>query len=128
MIFINVSAEECEECKCSQDDNGSLVCKKEGAYHFKGRDVNLVAVNGFPTSFRRVQIGFVPSDRDTFLAAAQKAGIKLVEPKVVFLIQGEDRVGAVTEVDLPPENDTSYNIVKGGIYGQKKVHTGTNHQ
>ena len=30
--------------------------------------------------------------------------------------------------DLPPENDTRYNIVKGGIDSEKKVHTGTNHQ
>jgi len=30
--------------------------------------------------------------------------------------------------DVPPGNDTRYNIVKGGIDGKKKVHTGTNHQ
>jgi len=40
----------------------------------------------------------VPSDRDAFLAAAQKATIKLVGPEVAFLIQGEDRVGTVAEV------------------------------
>ena len=64
----------------------------------KAEGVNLVAVNGFPTSFRRAQIDFVPSDREAFLTAAQKAGIKLVGPKVAFLIQGEDRIGTVTEV------------------------------
>ena len=31
-------------------------------------------------------------------------------------------------IDVPPGNDTRYNIVKGGIDGQKKVHAGTNHQ
>ena len=60
--------------------------------------VNLIALNGFPTSTRRAQLNLVPSDRDAFLAAAQKAGIKLVGPKVAFLIQGEDRVGAVADV------------------------------
>jgi len=64
----------------------------------KAEGINLVAVNGFPTSARRAQLDFVPSDRDAFLAAAQKAGIKLVGPKVAFLIQGEDLVGAVADV------------------------------
>ncbi len=31
-------------------------------------------------------------------------------------------------LDLPPENDTSYNIVKGGIDGQERLYTGTNYQ
>jgi hypothetical protein len=64
----------------------------------KAEGVNLVAFNGFPTSARRAQLVFVPSDRDAFLAAAQKAGIKLVGPKVAFLIQGDDRVGAVADI------------------------------
>jgi len=64
----------------------------------KAGSVNLIALNGFPTSTRRAQLDLVPSDRDAFLAAAQKAGIKLVGPKVAFLIQGEDRVGAVADI------------------------------
>jgi len=64
----------------------------------KARGANLIALNGFPTSARRAQLAFVPSDRDAFLAAARKAGIKLKGPKVAFLIQGEDRVGAVAAV------------------------------
>jgi len=64
----------------------------------KAKGVNLVAFNGFPTSARRAQLAFVPSDRDAFVAAAQKAGIKLVGPKVAFLVQGKDRVGAVADV------------------------------
>jgi len=64
----------------------------------KAGGANLIALNGFPTSMRRAQLDFVPSDRDAFLAAAQKAGIKLAGPKVAFLIQGEDRVGAVADV------------------------------
>ncbi len=64
----------------------------------KAGGVNLIALNGFPTSTRRAQLDFVPSDRDAFLTAAQKAGIKLVGPKTAFLIQGDDRVGAVADI------------------------------
>jgi hypothetical protein len=64
----------------------------------KAGGVNLIALNGFPTSTRRAQLDFVPSDRDAFLAATKKVGIKLVGPKVAFLIQGEDRVGAVADI------------------------------
>ena len=64
----------------------------------KAGGVNLIAYNGFPISARRAQLVFVPSDRDAFLAAARQAGIKLVGPKIAFLIQGEDRVGAVADI------------------------------
>jgi len=64
----------------------------------KAGGINLISLNGFPTGTRRAQIDLVPSDRDAFLVTAQKVGIKLVGPKVAFLIQGEDRVGAVADV------------------------------
>ncbi len=64
----------------------------------KAGGVNLTAYNGFPISTRRAQLVFVPSDRDAFLAAARQAGIRLVGPKIAFLIQGEDRVGAVADI------------------------------
>jgi len=65
---------------------------------FKKANVNLVAFNGFPSSVRRAQLDFVPSDRDKFLAAAQSARIKIVGPRVAFLIQGQDHVGVVADV------------------------------
>ena len=64
----------------------------------KAEGVNLVAHIGFPTSWGRAQLDFVPSDKDAFLAAAKKAGIKMVGPKIAFLIQGEDRLGAVADI------------------------------
>ena len=64
----------------------------------KAGGANMIALNGFPTSTRRAQLAFVPSNRDAFLAAARKAGIKMVGPKVAFLTQGEDRVGAVADI------------------------------
>jgi len=64
----------------------------------KAEGVNLIALNGFPTSTRRAQLDFVPSNARAFLTAARKAGIKLTGPKTAFLIQGDDRVGAVADV------------------------------
>jgi hypothetical protein len=64
----------------------------------KAKGVNLIALNGFPTSRRRAQLSFVPSNVRAFLAAARKAGIKLTGPKTAFLIQGDDRVGAVANI------------------------------
>ncbi len=60
--------------------------------------VSLIAFTGFPLSKRRAQVDFVPSNQEVFLDAAKKAGIELVGPKVAFLVQGEDRVGAVAEM------------------------------
>lgn len=64
----------------------------------KAARVNLLAVTGFPSSARRAQLDFVPSNQRTFRAAARKAGIKLVGPKTAFLVQGQDRVGAVADI------------------------------
>src|SRR6266566_1198042 len=54
--------------------------------------VNLLAVHAFPSA-RRSQIDLVPSDAAAFLAAAKAA-----KPKTVFLIEGDDRVGAMAQL------------------------------
>ncbi len=64
----------------------------------KAEGVNLIAFNGFPMSARRAQLDFVPSNARALRAAARKAGIKLTGPKTAFLIQGDDRVGAVANI------------------------------
>ena len=56
--------------------------------------VNLRAVHGFPSA-RKAQIDFVPADSAAFLAAAKNAKIKLSKPKTAFLIEGDDRMGAL---------------------------------
>src|SRR5262249_21297183 len=58
--------------------------------------VSLLAFSGFPKG-RRAQIDFIPADPTAFRATARKAKIKLVGPKTSFLVQGEDRPGAVAE-------------------------------
>lgn len=63
----------------------------------KEAGVNLLAFSGFPKG-RRAQIDFIPADQVAFRAAARKAKLKLVGPKTGFLVQGDDRVGAVAEL------------------------------
>jgi hypothetical protein len=59
--------------------------------------VNLLAFSGFPQG-RKAQIDFVPEDTAAFKAAAKKAGLKLSLRKTGFLVQGEDRPGAIAEI------------------------------
>jgi len=65
---------------------------------FKAARVNLLAFSGFPCGARRAQLDFVPSNQRAFRATARKAGIRLVGPKTAFLIQGQDRVGAIADI------------------------------
>jgi predicted amino acid-binding ACT domain protein len=58
---------------------------------------NLLALSAFPSK-RKTQVDFVPADSGAFLSATKAAKIKLSKPKKVFLIQGDDRVGAIQEV------------------------------
>ena len=64
----------------------------------KAARVNLLAVNGFPRDAGHAQLDLVPSNQRDFRAAARKAGLKLVGPKTAFLVQGQDRVGAVAAI------------------------------
>ena len=59
--------------------------------------VNLLAFSAFPSQ-RKSQADFVPADPAAFLAAAKAAKLKLKGPKKVFVIDGDDRVGALSEV------------------------------
>jgi hypothetical protein len=63
----------------------------------KEAGVNLLAFSGFPQG-RRAQLDFVPADRAAFERAAKRAKWKVVGPKRVFLVQGDDRVGVVAEL------------------------------
>jgi predicted amino acid-binding ACT domain protein len=59
--------------------------------------VNLVAFSGFPAG-RRAQLDFVPADAAAFKAAAKANKWKVVGPKRGFLIQGDDRIGAIADI------------------------------
>lgn len=59
--------------------------------------VNLLAFTGFPSG-RKAQMDFVPEDTAKFKAAAKKMKLELSVKKTGFLLQGEDKTGALTEV------------------------------
>jgi hypothetical protein len=63
----------------------------------KEAGVNLLAFSGFPEG-RRTQLDIFPADSAAFKQAARKAKWKIVGPKRGFLLQGNDRVGAVAEL------------------------------
>jgi len=51
-------------------------------------------LDAFPSA-RKAQVDFVPADASVFAAAAKGAKIKLSKPKTAFLVDGDDRVGAL---------------------------------
>ena len=59
--------------------------------------VNLAAFHGFPLGGGRSQIDLVPDDPESLRQATEQAGVTLSEAKRAFLIQGDDRVGAVAD-------------------------------
>jgi hypothetical protein len=63
----------------------------------KDAGVNLLAFSGFPRG-RRAQLDFIPADPVAFKHVAKKAKWKMIGPKRGFLVQGEDRVGAVADL------------------------------
>jgi ACT domain-containing protein len=62
----------------------------------KGKQ-NLLAFTGFPNG-SKAQVDFVPARPAEFARGARKAGVKLGKRKTAFLVQGEDRVGALLRV------------------------------
>jgi len=57
--------------------------------------VNLVAYSGFPASGGRAQIDLVTADLAGLRGVARRSGWRLSGAKKGFLVQGDDRVGAV---------------------------------
>lgn len=64
----------------------------------KDSGVNLHAFLGFPVEGGRSQIDLVPEDAGSLRTAVEQAGLAVSEPKRAFLVQGDDRVGAVSEI------------------------------
>lgn len=59
--------------------------------------VNLLAFSAFPRN-RRAQVDFVPADVTAFKSAVKQAKLKVQGPKLCFLAEGDDRVGAVADL------------------------------
>ncbi len=73
----------------------------------RARGVDLRAYLGFPAGGGRSQLDLVPADAAGVRAAASEAGIELTGPKRAFLVEGDDRVGAVA--------DTTGKLAQAGI-------------
>ena len=63
----------------------------------KEAGVDLLAFSGFPSG-RRAQLDFFPVDSAAFKSAAKSNKWKVVGPKRGFLVSGDDRVGAVSDL------------------------------
>src|SRR5690349_14814113 len=59
--------------------------------------VNLLAFSGFPSG-RRAQLDLVPEDSAALKRAAKKMKLTLSPRKSGFLVQGDDRAGAMTGI------------------------------
>jgi hypothetical protein len=59
--------------------------------------VNLLAFLAFPAGDGRSQIDLVPADGAALRAASGQLSVTLSDAKQAFLIQGDDRVGAVAD-------------------------------
>jgi len=84
--------------------------------------VNLLAFSGFPRR-RRAQLDFIPEDAALFRKALTRAKLKVRPKKTGFLVQGQDRPGAVAEI-LKNLADAKINVTAvdaisagGGRYG-----------
>jgi ACT domain-containing protein len=62
----------------------------------KGKQ-NLLAFTGFPNG-AKAQVDFVPAKPVEFARGAKKMGAKIGKKKIAFLVQGEDRVGALVRI------------------------------
>jgi hypothetical protein len=59
--------------------------------------VNLLAYLGFPVGGGRSQLDLVPEDPEALKGVAEQLGTPLSDAKRAFLVQGDDRLGAVAD-------------------------------
>ncbi|MGB7542816.1 MAG: hypothetical protein WA373_14055 [Burkholderiales bacterium] len=62
----------------------------------KGK-ISLLAFTGFPNG-SKAQVDFVPANPGEFARTAKKMGINPGRKKTAFLVQGEDRAGALVRI------------------------------
>jgi len=68
------------------------------------KTVGLLALTAFPVGDGRSQIDLFPDNPELLKEAAEDAGMTLVGPKKAFLLQGEDRIGALYDFHLKLAN------------------------
>src|SRR5258705_12100458 len=63
----------------------------------KREGVNLLAFLAFPAGRGKSQVDLIPENVELLKQAAKNGGLKLSDPKRAFLVQGDDRPGALAE-------------------------------
>jgi hypothetical protein len=61
-------------------------------------DVNLLAFTAIPVGAAHTQLTLFPENTERLIVAAEKLGLTLIGPHRAFLIQGDDRLGALAEI------------------------------
>lgn len=64
----------------------------------RDQGVNLLAFHAFPVGGGQAQLDFVPADEKAFQEAAKKANLTLSSRRQVFLVEDDDRKGAMAEL------------------------------
>lgn len=62
--------------------------------------INLLAITAVPFGPMNTQLTIFPEDTGKLRSEAQKAGLKLDGPQPAFLVQGDDKLGALAEVHM----------------------------
>jgi hypothetical protein len=83
--------------------------------HLSEKGVNLLAFTAFPTGNGKTQLDFFAEDAGLLKDAAADAGLDLVGPKKGFLIQGQDRVGALHQHHLTLANAGINVVASNGV-------------
>lgn len=83
--------------------------------HISEHGVNVVAFTAFPLGAGFTQLDFVVDDDKELKQAAIDAGVTLVGPKKAFLIQGDDRIGALHEHHLKLSNAGISVLASNGV-------------
>jgi hypothetical protein len=60
--------------------------------------VNLLAFTAVPSGMQNTQFTLFPEDSDKLISEAKKAGLNVNGPIPALLVQGDDELGALTEI------------------------------
>ena len=85
-----------EYCYATVDDKAGEGARVLDA--LKKAGLNLVAFHAFPVGGGKSQLDLVAQDAGKLTGAAEKAGVRLSGRKSVFLIEGQDRPGAIADI------------------------------
>lgn len=68
------------------------------------KSVNLLALTAFPLGGGESRIDFFPEDPSLLKEAADDAEVPVAGPRKAFLVQGEDKIGALYDLHLKLSN------------------------